>query len=225
MSPNNLLNELAIWLKPAEEYIKITPVTPLTTPDYAKLTAPRSNILINSTNDFDLDSLPEGEFIPNKASSNKIKDPEGGYDSISNFRKKAKLQPYNLDSGDTVALIEINGNKYFGVNSQITNESQLAQKPLREKWLNEVEWVPPKKKRPKHLGQAQSLTHGESHSLIRAYERNNGQLPKEINMYVDRKTCNICRGEMPALLKRLGVERLNIYSGGSSLPIVLKPAH
>lgn len=98
------------------------------------------------------------------------------------------MQSYGPDSGDTVALVEVNGNKYFGVNSQITKDSQASQKPLREKWLGEVEWVPPKKKEPKHLGQVQSLTHGESHALIRAYERNNNQLPKELNMYVDRKT-------------------------------------
>ncbi|WP_306345722.1 deaminase [Vibrio spartinae] len=154
--------------------------------------------------------------------NHKIQSPSDGYNVISSFRKKAGLQPYSSTSGDTVAFIEINGKKFFGVNSQITKTSQVSQKALREKWMKEVEWVPPKKNKPKHLGQVQSLTHGESHSLIRAYERLGNQLPKELSMYVDRKTCNMCRGEMPALLKRLGVDKLNIYSGGSTKPIVLE---
>lgn len=69
------------------------------------------------------------------------------------------------------------GNKtYFGVNSTITKESHKATRELRQKWLREVEWVPPKKNNPKHLGHAQSLTHAESHSLIRAFEKQ-GSLP------------------------------------------------
>ncbi|MFB8734119.1 deaminase [Bacillus sp. SL00103] len=48
------------------------------------------------------------------------------------------------------------------------------------------------------------MTHGESHSLIRAFEKE-GQLPQKVTMFVDRKTCNICRGEMPALLKGWGL--------------------
>lgn len=41
-------------------------------------------------------------------------------------------------------------------------------------------------------------------------------------MVVDRKTCNMCRGELPALLKALGVEELTIYSGGLPEPIIIK---
>ena len=144
-----------------------------------------------------------------------------GYEGIERFREKAGLKPYSIDSGDTVASVTINNNTYFGVNSTITKESQKASKALRQKWLNEIEWVPPKKTAPKHLGHAQSLTHAEAHSLIRAFERE-GSLPKKITMYVDRKTCNICRGELPALLKRLGVDELEIFSGGSTKPIIIK---
>ena len=71
------------------------------------------------------------------------------------------------------------------------------------------------------MGYAQSLTHAEAHSLIRAYERQ-GTLPKKVTMYVDRKTCNICRGELPALLKRIGVEELTIFSGGLKIPVIIK---
>ncbi len=57
------------------------------------------------------------------------------------------------------------------MNSSITKESQKATRELRQKWLKEVQWVPPKKNNPKHLGHVQSLTHAESHSLIRAFEK------------------------------------------------------
>ncbi|WP_077836212.1 deaminase [Clostridium felsineum] len=103
----------------------------------------------------------------------------------------------------------------------MTKESKEATKALRQKWFEKIQWVPPKKKQPLHLGHAQSLTHGEAHSLINAFEAR-GSLPKKITMVVDRKTCNMCRGELPALLKALGVEELTIYSGGLSEPIIIK---
>ena len=105
-----------------------------------------------------------------------------------------------MESGDTVAMVEINGKRFYGVNSTITEQSRNSTRALRQKWLNKIEWAPYKEKTPKHLGHAQSLTHAEAHSLIRAYERL-GSMPSKVTMYVDRKTCNICRGELPALLK------------------------
>lgn len=87
----------------------------------------------------------------------------------------------------------------------------------------QLQWSPYyKQASPKHLGYAQSLTHAEAHSLIRAYERQ-GVMPKKVTMFVDRKTCNICRGELPALLNSMGIEELLIYSGGSDIPIIIKP--
>ena len=144
-----------------------------------------------------------------------------GYEKIKKFREKAGLRPYSIDSGDTVASVTVNNKTYFGVNSTITKESQKSSKALRQKWLKEIEWVPPKRTALKHLGHAQSLTHAESHSLIRAFERH-GSLPKKVRMYIDRKTCNICRDELPALLKRLGVDELEIFSGGTTKPIIIK---
>ncbi len=159
--------------------------------------------------------------IKRNESKAEVREIRNGYAQIAKFREKARLQPYSLESGDTVAMVKVNGRIYHGVNSGITENSRLATRDLRNKWLNEVDWVPPKKNAPKHLGQVQSLTHAESHALIRAYERQ-GALPQQLTMYVDRVTCNICRGEMPALLKRVGVDELTIYSGGSTNPLIIK---
>ncbi|MBA4538829.1 hypothetical protein H1Z61_17295, partial [Bacillus aquiflavi] len=156
----------------------------------------------------------EGREMGNRKSIN-------GYEGIGKFREKVGLKPYSIDSGDTVASITVNNKTYFGVNSTITKESQKASKALRQRWLREIEWVPPKRTAPKHLGHAQSLAHAEAHSLIRAFERQ-GSLPKTVTMYVDRKTCNICRGELPALLKRLGIDELEVFSGGTTKPIIIK---
>lgn len=144
-----------------------------------------------------------------------------GYDEIKKFREQSGFQLYSDESGDTVAMIEIEGQKFFGVNSSISKESQEATKKLRQKWFKKVNWVPPKKNAPKHLGHVQSLTHAESHSLIEAYEKL-GKLPEKLTMVVDRKTCNMCKGEMPALLKHIGVEELKIFCGGSTKPIIIK---
>lgn len=98
----------------------------------------------------------------------------------------------------------------------------MATRQLRTSWLNRINWSNYKTRIPQHVGHAQSLTHAESHSLMRAYQKL-GSLPNSIVMYVDRKTCNICRGELPALLNALGVAELIIYSGGSEVPIIIHP--
>lgn len=146
---------------------------------------------------------------------------EDGYSEIKKFREREGIQPYSEDSGDTVARIEIEGQAFFGVNSSITPKFQDATKELRQKWFEKVNWVPPKKNIPKHLGHVQSLTHAESHSLIEAFEKL-GKLPQKITMYVDRKTCNMCKGEMPALLKHIGVRELTIFNGGNAESLILK---
>jgi len=146
---------------------------------------------------------------------------ENGYNEIKKFREREGIQPYSEDSGDTVARIEVEGQAFFGVNSTITPKFEEATKELRQKWFEKVKWVPPKKNVPKHLGHVQSLTHAESHSLIEAFEKL-GKLPQKITMYVDRKTCNMCKGEMPALLKHIGVEELTIFNGGNVEPLIIK---
>ena len=121
-----------------------------------------------------------------------------------------------------MAFSHLHGSAVNNSGSTISEQSKIATRPLRQKWLEKIQWSSYKQRTPKHLGHAQSLTHAEVHSLIRAFERQ-GSIPEKVTMYVDRRTCNICRGELPALLNRIGIEELIIYSGGSDIPTVIKP--
>jgi hypothetical protein len=142
-----------------------------------------------------------------------------GYDLIKKFREKAGLDPYSAKSGDTVAMLDVNGRKFFGVNSRLSPASL----PLRRTWFEKIEWQPTKAKKPDHMGRAQSMTHAEAHSLLRAKERL-GSLPEKLEMYVDRVTCNQCIGELPAILKAVGVKELTVYSGGNTAPRIIYAA-
>lgn len=48
---------------------------------------------------------------------------------------------------------------------------------------------------------------------MEAYEKleEGKSMPEEITLYVDRRTCNICRGELPMLLKAMGIRKLTIH--------------
>ncbi|WGH74645.1 deaminase [Tenacibaculum tangerinum] len=141
------------------------------------------------------------------------------FEELDNFRINRKLPKYSIKDGTTgtTAKVEVNNQSFFGINSSFVPESL----DLRRKWFNKIKWVPPKKKQPKHLGQAQALTHAEAHSLMNAHEKF-GKLPKKIVMYVDRPTCNMCKGELPALMKTMGIDELIIFSGDKKIPLILK---
>lgn len=63
-----------------------------------------------------------------------------------------------------------------------------------------------------NAGQAQALFHGEAHSLMRAYDKFGGKLPKEMTLYVDRLTCGPCQGSLPRLVNAMGIEKLRIVT-------------
>jgi hypothetical protein len=141
-----------------------------------------------------------------------------GYKRIEQIRKENNLPTY--EERTTVAFVEVEGKEYFGYNSTITTEFQSLSLPIRTKWLNKIDWS---SKNYTSLSQAQALSHAESYSLISAFEAR-GSLPSKIIMYVDRSTCNICRGQLPYVLKGLKVSEVEIFSGGSTKSIIIKAA-
>lgn len=110
---------------------------------------------------------------------------------ISKFREKFGMLPIGQDK-NTVALVEIDGKSFLGVNSKVVkangevfqNSLDLRKQTLKEIQDNMGLF------QGKHLGHARFLNHAEAHSLIRAKQRF-GILPKEVTIYVDRKTCGL----------------------------------
>ncbi|WP_342481936.1 deaminase [Paenibacillus sp. FSL L8-0340] len=110
-------------------------------------------------------------------------------------------------------LKEVNGKKVFGINSSaISNESKnLGReflKSMQEKGFFEG----------KRYGQGltQVLTHGEAHSLMRAWKKTGGNLGDEVVIYVDRLTCGICQTGFPMLKEFLNLKKIKIISKDGS---------
>jgi tRNA(Arg) A34 adenosine deaminase TadA len=67
------------------------------------------------------------------------------------------------------------------------------------------------------LNRAQFLLHGEAHALMQAHAQL-GELPKQVTIYVDRYTCNMCASEDKGLglLRQLyGIDTLTVISSES----------
>ena len=107
--------------------------------------------------------------------------------------------PIKGDGLGTVAFVEAGGKRVFGVNS--TALVRDIDKNLARTWRDRLGF---------NAGQAQSLFHAEAHSLMRAYEKLGGAMPKQLTMYVDRLTCGPCQGALPKLMQEMGIERLRI---------------
>lgn len=107
--------------------------------------------------------------------------------------------PIKGDQLGTVAVIEVDGRKIFGVNSSaLINNSD---KELGRQWRDVV-----------GLSKGKDIVvfHAEAHSLMRAYEKTGGNLPAKMTMYVDRLTCGICSKYLPELMHEMKVDTLDI---------------
>ena len=93
------------------------------------------------------------------------------FDAINDFRGRTTITDANGGTG-TVAVTEVNGQKYFGVNStNLTN----ADKNLARSWRERLGLT---------RGQDQVVFHAEAHSLMRADARTEGNLPPNVTLYV-----------------------------------------
>jgi len=76
-------------------------------------------------------------------------------------------------------------------------------------------------------GAAQPVIHAESDAMIRAYSaflQKTGMSPKTMTVIVDRPTCDWCLKDLQEIAKFLGLERVEIFSGGNSVPQIIHPA-
>jgi hypothetical protein len=123
---------------------------------------------------------------------------------MARFRLRAGLAP-----DDTVAMVRVNGRRYFGVNSSAQAREALA---LRREFLIRIQQeLGELQGRP--LNRVQALLHAEANSLMRASVRV-PELPKSLLLSVDRRICNFCVGKkgLPLMMRLLDVEELTIVS-------------
>jgi MafB19-like deaminase len=140
------------------------------------------------------------------------------FKDIEEFRILKNLPKFaeKIPSSGTVAKIEIEGKSFFGINSKLSPDTLF----LRKKWFNKISWVPPKKIMPLKINQAQSLLHAEGHALMNAFEEI-GELPEKLTLFVDRATCNMCKGELPSLMRAMGIKELTIVHGEARVKMIL----
>lgn len=151
---------------------------------------------------------------------------------IAKHRKLEWLPEYAPSPGitGTVAHSRINGKDYYGYNSKIDDSFPKSDGSKRYSLsVEERRGLFDEMKADLHptrdLSQAQFLSHAEAENLIKASK--DGKLPKTIDMYVDRPTCPNSRKNLPILMKKLGVKKLNIFytvkdhPGFTHLPIEL----
>jgi hypothetical protein len=117
--------------------------------------------------------------------------------------------PVKKDKMGTVAVIDLDGRPVFGVNSDALIRN--ADKDLMRKWRDLMGW---------NSGQAQAAFHAEGMSLMRAYEKTGGKLPSTVNMFVDRKTCSICRTYLPELSQKMGTNINLTFKDGTTAKII-----
>ncbi|AZE86898.1 VENN motif pre-toxin domain-containing protein [Pseudomonas orientalis] len=107
--------------------------------------------------------------------------------------------PVRGDNFGTVAVVEVNGQKVFGVNSSaLVND---ADKNLARQWRDKMGF---------NQGEGQVVFHAEAYSLMRAYEKTGGNLPAQMTLYVDRQTCGTCKQYLPELMHEMKIDTVNV---------------
>ncbi|MCQ2995017.1 hemagglutinin repeat-containing protein [Pseudomonas syringae] len=131
---------------------------------------------------------------------------DNAFDTIDAFRSHKKGMeelgdtiPVRGDNLGTVAVVEVNGQKVFGVNSSaLLND---ADKNLGRQWREKMGF---------NQGEGQVVFHAEAHSLMRAYEKTGGKMPSEMTLYVDRKTCGNCARYLPEIMHEMKIDVVNL---------------
>ncbi len=157
------------------------------------------------------------------------------FDKIVEFRSQNKIPEYsypknaNGESTGTVAFSKANGQIEFGTNTTVgakylgTNNSQL-----RKQAINDIQTKLGKLEGAKYNdADTKFLTHAEAESLIKLAQKNDGRLPAEVEMYVDRPTCSDCRGKpedigvgLSLLTELYGIEKLTVHDSYGTTYIV-----
>lgn len=140
-------------------------------------------------------------------------------DSLEDQRAALGLKPFALDieaPRSTVAVVEVNGEKFYGVNSAVDTSAR----PMRRDALSQAQsagLIPP----GRNLGTAQAFTHAEAHALMQAKQRF-GTFPERVTLYVDRESCNFCIGDegLKALADLYQIRRLVVIDSNGKTYVI-----
>jgi len=123
--------------------------------------------------------------------------------------------PEKGDKRGTVAFIEVNGEKIFGVNSSLLSD---AEKNLGRRYFAIMQENGYFKDVHRYgQGSSQVFTHAEGYALLKAYEISGGNLGEKVIIYTDRATCEICKKYLPLLKEYLGIKHLIIVNKNGNI--------
>jgi hypothetical protein len=128
----------------------------------------------------------------------------GAYRATNNMPDLFGRPSWPNDKG-TVAVTDIDGSLYFGINSGAPGYTTTDQRDA-ESWRSTLADKYPNELRTKNIGSVpnDSFYHAESNVLMRAARENNGSLAgRTIDVYTDRE---ICGPSCMKVLPKLGVE-------------------
>jgi len=142
------------------------------------------------------------------------------YKEIAEFRKKAGLPPFDGEDSNSgaVASVLIGKKSFFGVNTTFQKTPE-AKRRYRKKLYEKLKDFFPN---AKNWAQVRFLTHAEVHALLRAkryLHKRKSEMPKEVIMVVDKKTCRFCQNYLPHVMKLFGIKRMIIFCEGEVIII------
>lgn len=135
-----------------------------------------------------------------------------GRELIANVRAGTVVTDRN-DGIGTVSVIEVAGTVFVGLNG--TNYADDSAERLETQAFQKR--VFPKLKGPRN----QPLYHAEAQSLLRLAAALGDDMPGELVLHVDRKTCGQCIAFLPKLCQKLGIRRLTIIVAGDRCGVLM----
>ena len=123
--------------------------------------------------------------------------------------------PTKGDNNGTVAFVEVNGNKVFGVNSSLLSD---ADKDLGRKYFAEMKQAGYFENVDIYgRGSGQVFTHAEGYSLMKAYSIYGDDIGNNVTIYCDRSTCGICQNNLQYFKEYLGLEKLTVKNKNGNI--------
>lgn len=121
-------------------------------------------------------------------------------------------QPFSDVSGDTVAFTDVNGKRFWGVNSGHFEDLNDNSDYLMRKYHERITTNPnrPSILNPKYnQGNSRVFTHAEGNLLAKVYDAYKETTPKTLNIYCDRELCSYaCRNYQIEVARGLDINNL-----------------